>query len=179
MFNIVLPVGSKEYSIRSMRNISIYSRKGFTLVELLIVIVVIAILSTITVVAYNGIQVRARDSRRAQDISSIRKALMLYNIEKGGVWSADAGNWRAEGWELSSSPDWLSFLREDYGNMPVDPVNTGLDDPSNYELTYFYYCYGPNDGWSNYATPTAVIGYYSESSKEAVKEEIVVGDCFE
>jgi prepilin-type N-terminal cleavage/methylation domain-containing protein len=37
-------------------------QSGFTIVELLIVIVVIAILAAITVVAYNGIQDRARNS---------------------------------------------------------------------------------------------------------------------
>ena len=39
--------------------------KGFTLVELLIVIVVIAILAAISIVAYNGIQQRSRDSAAA------------------------------------------------------------------------------------------------------------------
>lgn len=34
--------------------------RGFTIVELLIVIVVIAILAAITIVAYNGIQARAK-----------------------------------------------------------------------------------------------------------------------
>ena len=37
---------------------------GFTIVELLIVIVVIAILAAITIVAYNGIQQRARNTQR-------------------------------------------------------------------------------------------------------------------
>ena len=37
-------------------------RSGFTIVELLIVIVVIAILAAITIVAFNGIQERARAS---------------------------------------------------------------------------------------------------------------------
>ena len=40
-------------------------RTGFTIVELLIVIVIIAILAAITIVAYNGLQQRARDSQRA------------------------------------------------------------------------------------------------------------------
>ena len=37
-------------------------KSGFTIVELLIVVVVIAILATITIVAYNGIQNQAKDS---------------------------------------------------------------------------------------------------------------------
>lgn len=38
------------------------SSRGFTIVELLIVIVVIAVLAAITTVAFNGIQKRAGDS---------------------------------------------------------------------------------------------------------------------
>ncbi|MCA9336234.1 prepilin-type N-terminal cleavage/methylation domain-containing protein, partial [Candidatus Saccharibacteria bacterium] len=41
---------------------------GFTIVELLIVIVVLAILAAITIVAYNGIQQRSRDSIRKSDL---------------------------------------------------------------------------------------------------------------
>ena len=57
--------------------------KGFTIVELLIVIVVIAILAAISVVAYNGIQQRARYSVMQQDIATINKALQLYYAENG------------------------------------------------------------------------------------------------
>lgn len=59
------------------------SSSGFTLVELLIVIVVIAILAAISVVAYRGVQNRAHDSRRLSDLTAITKALELYKSEIG------------------------------------------------------------------------------------------------
>ena len=61
------------------------STSGFTIVELLIVIVVIAILAAISVVAYTGIQQRARDSKRTNDIAQIKKALLVYDALHGGV----------------------------------------------------------------------------------------------
>ena len=52
--------------------------KGFTIVELLIVIVVIAILAAITIVAYNGIQQRAHTSSAKTAASSLRKKIEAY-----------------------------------------------------------------------------------------------------
>jgi prepilin-type N-terminal cleavage/methylation domain-containing protein len=57
--------------------------KGFTIVELLVVIVVIAILATVTIVAFNGVQARARDSQRMSDITAIDKAIKLYIVDNG------------------------------------------------------------------------------------------------
>lgn len=54
---------------------SYQSKRGFTIVELLIVIVVIAILAAISIVAFTGIQQRGRDSTRAADAANIIKAL--------------------------------------------------------------------------------------------------------
>ncbi|MDB5167909.1 MAG: ral secretion pathway protein [Candidatus Saccharibacteria bacterium] len=56
---------------------------GFTIVELLIVIVVIGILAAITIVAYTGVQARARNADRQADINAIVKALALYQIDNG------------------------------------------------------------------------------------------------
>jgi prepilin-type N-terminal cleavage/methylation domain-containing protein len=58
-------------------------QKGFTIVELLVVIVVIAILASISVVAYNGIQQRARDSARDSAVRSLKLALEVYKSDFG------------------------------------------------------------------------------------------------
>jgi prepilin-type N-terminal cleavage/methylation domain-containing protein len=58
---------------------------GFTIVELLIVIVVIAILATISIVAYNGIQGRANDSAVRADITNFVKKVHLYEADHGAV----------------------------------------------------------------------------------------------
>lgn len=57
--------------------------RGFTIVELLIVIVVIAILAAITVVAYNGVQQRARTSQTTTALTAWIKGIKLYRAEKG------------------------------------------------------------------------------------------------
>lgn len=56
---------------------------GFTIVELLIVIVVIGILAAITIVAYNGIQTRAENTKTINGVAAYTKAFALYAAEKG------------------------------------------------------------------------------------------------
>lgn len=56
---------------------------GFTLVELLIVIVVIAILAAISIVAYNGIQERANAAKINSAVDGYVKLLEMYKIDNG------------------------------------------------------------------------------------------------
>lgn len=57
--------------------------QGFTIVELLIVIVVIGILAALVISTYTSAQSRARDNVRRADIQSLAKAIELFYAEKG------------------------------------------------------------------------------------------------
>ncbi|HEX5743951.1 MAG TPA: type II secretion system protein [Candidatus Saccharimonadales bacterium] len=87
---------------------------GFTIVELLIVIVVIGILALLVVTTYSGIQAKARNSKRSSDIATIQTQLEAFFQNSGYYPSLTDMN----------SASWLST------NMKS--LDTGaLIDPSN------------------------------------------------
>jgi len=57
--------------------------KGFTIVELLIVIVVIGILAGLVITTYNGIQQKARNTERTTDLKTFQSQLEAYNANNG------------------------------------------------------------------------------------------------
>lgn len=57
-------------------------KKGFTLVEILIVLCVIAILASITIVSYNGAQTRAAITRTKAEIAKMGEAIELAFVDK-------------------------------------------------------------------------------------------------
>ncbi len=104
-------------------------QKGFTIVELLIVIVVIAILAAISITVFSGVQKRARDSKRVSDMQIIVKALEMYKIRNGDYPNSGSMTGTAS-WEVSSdgssATDFISALRTGgvVSKIPVDPINT-------------------------------------------------------
>lgn len=65
------------------------TQKGFTIVELLIVIVVIGILAALVLNTFAGIQQRARDTERKTDVNSIATQLeAYYNLDGQGSYPA-------------------------------------------------------------------------------------------
>ena len=76
-------------------------QRGFTLVELLIVVVIIAILAAITVVAYNGITARTANTVTLQGVAQYTKIFSMYAIDHGTYPAAASGYYPClgSGWQ--------------------------------------------------------------------------------
>ncbi len=112
-------------------------KRGFTLIELMIVIVVIAILATITAVSYSNVQARARDAARMEDINHIADALKLYGVKHGNLIGVGSGcgssgngyGWFNRGSSIDPNPPDASYPRAivdclaDDGIIRVDTVD--------------------------------------------------------
>ena len=94
-------------------------KKGFTLIEMLVVISIIGILASLTLVSYTGAQKQARDSERRSDLNQYRNGLETYAASNDGVYPIQTPAGAAStvcGAELE--PDYMS-------DCPSDPVGDG------------------------------------------------------
>lgn len=135
------------------------SNRGFTLVELLIVIVVIAILAAISIVAFNGVQQRGRDSARQSDVSNIVKALTAY--------TADDYDWPAD----------TEAAEEALNDYPTANLSANITErldgntPDENNRNSYGYTLCSDDG----VATGARITWWSE--QEGDTEELVAGRC--
>ncbi len=65
----------------TIKNLNTKRQAGFTIVELLIVIVVIGILAAITIVSYSGITARANATKALTNAANVQKVVEAYNAD--------------------------------------------------------------------------------------------------
>lgn len=127
----------------------LHSQKGFTLIELMVVILIIAVLGSLGIISYIQATKSARDARRQTDMESVRQALMLFRQENGACFPAVTGSGVNTGYYTA-----LSTPLNDYiSDLPTDPT----------------YKYGRTSG-SN-GCPTAIQLKYT--TEDPVAEEII------
>lgn len=87
-------------------------KKGFTLAELIVVIVIIGILAGIGTVSYLGAQSRSRDTQRKSDLQIIASAMSMYHAEQK-IWSLSD-----EGLAVAGDSNGTGYLFHIYSTLP-------------------------------------------------------------
>lgn len=133
----------RELTVKLMHN------RGFTLIELLIVIVIVAILSTIGIVYYGNFLKNSRDAKRQSDLKFIQSALEAYHADNlsypTDLSPLTAGSKYMT--ELPTDPKGTSYeygcIRDCasyclYTNLEIPTLQSGTDCPNpdyNYRVT--------------------------------------------
>ena len=116
--------------------------RGYTFVEILVVITIIALIAGISAVSYVATNKNARDARRMSDIETIRSALELFRSETGFYpdLSVDANNCISSteivDTSISPSVNYIKIIPKD----PKDPdkcYTYTRTTETTYSMTYY------------------------------------------
>jgi prepilin-type N-terminal cleavage/methylation domain-containing protein len=111
------------------------SRAGFSLIELIVVITIMAVLSGVLVPVVGEQLKRARDARRLSDLKTAVNAIDAYLVDTGTLPDGDKEDSK-EGWDTSQDGAFLTQLVDaGYLREPLrDPLN---DEQHHYSYFHF------------------------------------------
>jgi prepilin-type N-terminal cleavage/methylation domain-containing protein len=113
-------------------------QKGFTLIEILIVVAIIAILASVVLIGLGPTQQSGRDARRLSDLSQAQNGIELY-YQKCGYYPGGVNANACSGYSQTAS--WANLTAAITGS------NIGIaqfpNDPTAGKM-YYYQSYGPN-----------------------------------
>ena len=124
-------------------------RAGFTIVELLIVIVVIGVLAAISIAAYNGIQSKASVTAVKAELANLGKKIQLHHSTNGS-YPASIAHLEALGWKASVS----SYQQNSGGNVLYCSITTGpnarfaVASRAKDNTAFVYYSTGGIQSWT-------------------------------
>lgn len=95
---------------------------GFSLMELLITVSIIAILIAIGIASYATINKQSRDTKRKSDLEQIRAALEMYRADNGYYPAAGSGSWVIASLATDATVGLTPYLVTTYASVvPTDP----------------------------------------------------------
>ncbi|MCY3003187.1 MAG: prepilin-type N-terminal cleavage/methylation domain-containing protein [Planctomycetota bacterium] len=146
-------------------------RRGFSLIELVIVIAILGILAGVVTPRVSQRVAAARDARRLQDVQAIRDAVEQYYLDTGSYPTATS-NATYGGWDVSHDGGFLDVLvRAGYlRSAPVDPLN---DDTYHYR----YYVYGASSYGCVGTAPFYVLGIRRFETTEVASKNTGYFQC--
>lgn len=125
-------------------------KRGFSLIELMVAMSIIAILATIGITSYVNAQKRARDGRRKADLEQIRSALEMYRVDNN---TYPTGGWLRVDTDADNT---LTTELVDNGYLSALPLDPKKDDNGNpgpcYTPSNYRYNYWSSDGSSYFLT---------------------------
>lgn len=112
-------------------------KKGFSLIELMIVVAVMAILSTVGFFAYNNFQKSAKDAKRQSDLKTIATAVQAYYTDNGKFPTSAGAQAGTTGHEDANLTNGIltSALATYGGKAPSAPATTAISG-ENVEYQY-------------------------------------------
>jgi len=106
-----------------MKKSHVNKTKGFTLVELLVVVTIISVLASIAAVSYSRFIKQSRDARRKTDIEQVRAAIELFRNFNGAYPTSQASPGLAFG--VGALNDAAAVPTIQYmSKIPADPMPT-------------------------------------------------------
>lgn len=107
-----------------------YLKKGFTVVELLIVVTVIAILAAITIVGYNGIQNNAKAAAAQSASSQAAKRLSQYSLENSNAYPTNQAAFNALNIDIEDAS--YQYVANNSANPPTYCLTATVQNRSYY-----------------------------------------------
>ena len=154
----------KAYGVTNMKRIKADSNKGFTLIEILIVVAIIAILASIAIPNYLAAQTRSKVSRARAELLTFATALESYYVDNNDYppdTDHGSGNWQSiYPWIPVTTPiayitsiprdqfyGYAFFSPEEYGFYTYVHEPAGRQagfDENNIRFRWYVYSFGPS-----------------------------------
>ena len=142
-----------------MKKIISKGEKGFTLIELMIVVAIIGILAAIAIPRFADMLEKAREGSTKGNLGTIKSAITIYYGDREGVWPGDVGAIEFSGYlepvpQVKCTYPWDPAVVHPNGASPAEARNVALEvgSPWTGPLAAGYgwlYNYTTGDVWVN------------------------------